>query len=542
MSCTPFVQWDFSVVYYPTVSTVKGKRVTKVDLVLKNGNIITFDPYNPQADIIGIKDDRILFTGKNEDLDSITGSDIKIIDCEGKTVVPGFNDAHCHIFSFLRKLISVDLSERSVRSIDDIKATIKRKAIQTPAGEWISGTDYNDFYLAEKRHPNRRELDEVAPNHPVVLSHRSLHACVLNSKALSLAGITRETEEPPGGHIDRELDTGEPSGLLIDMLGFIREEVMPSISETELEKGIKLTSEHYLSNGITSLQDATVVNDYTRWQRFCRFKEKQLLKSRLYYMPGVEYFEEFVDAGVSFCSGDTHLKIGHVKITPSETREKRIHPSQPELNKMVLDIHQAGYRAAIHATRYETVESAVNAIENALVQLPQPEHRHRIEHCSECPPHLLDRIRKLGIMVVTQPPFLYYSGERYMATVPSDRQPWLYRIKSMIEAGIPVAGSSDSPIVDDNPLVGIYAAVNRLAASGQEVLTEERISVKQALEIYTRNAAYASFEEKEKGTINEGKFADLVLLSDDPTTVPSEQLKDIKVEMTIVGGKVVWER
>jgi len=188
------------------------------------------------------------------------------------------------------------------------------------------------------------------------------------------------------------------------------------------------------------------------------------------------------------------------------------------------------------------VEVAINAIEHTLGQLPRDDHRHRIEHCSECPPNLLDRIRKLGIMVVTQPPFLYYSGERYMATVPSDRQPWLYRIKSMIEAGIPVAGSSDSPIVDDNPLVGIYAAVNRLAASGQEVLTEERISVKQALEIYTRNAAYASFEEKEKGTINEGKFADLVLLSDDPTTVPSEQLKDIKVEMTIVGGKVVWER
>ncbi|OGN89378.1 MAG: hypothetical protein A2158_00620 [Chloroflexi bacterium RBG_13_46_14] len=516
--------------------------MTKADLVVKNGIIMTLDPDKPLADIIGIKGDRILFTGNAEDLDSITGPDTRVIDCEGKTVVPGFNDAHCHIFSFLRKLISVDLSERAVRSIEDIKAEIRRKADNTPEGEWISGTDYNDFYLVEKRHPNRRELDEVAPNHPVILSHRSLHACVLNSKALALAGITRETEEPTGGHIDRELDTGEPSGLLIDMLGYIREEVMPSISETELEKGIRLASDHYLSNGITSLQDATVVNDYTRWQRFRRFKEKQLLKSRLYYMPGVDHLDEFVDAGTLFCSGDSHIKIGHVKITPSETKGKGIHPVQHELNKMVLDIQRAGFRAAIHATRYETVGAAVNAIEYALGQLPQDDHRHRIEHCSECPPHLLDRIKKLDIMIVTQPPFLYYSGERYLATVPPDRQPWLYRIKSMTEAGITVAGSSDSPIVDDNPLVGIYAAVNRLANSGQAVLPEERVSVEKALEMYTRNAACASFEEEEKGTISEGKLADLVLLSDNPTTVPPEQLKDIMVEMTIIGGEVVWER
>ena len=514
----------------------------KADLVLKNGTIITLDPDNPEAGIIGIKDGRIFFTGSIEDLESITGPDTKVIDCEGKTVTPGFNDAHCHIFSFLRKLISVDLSERSVRSIDDIKAAIKHKANNTPEGEWISGTDYNDFYLVEKRHPNRRDLDEVAPDHPVVLSHRSLHACVLNSKALSLAGITRETGEPPGGYIERELNTGEPSGLLIDMLGYIREEVMPSIPETELENGIRLASDHYLSNGITSLQDATVVNDYSRWQRFHRFKEKRLLKSRLYCMPGVDHLDEFMEAGLSFGSGDNHLNIGHVKITPSETRENGIQPAQPELNQMVFDIHKSGFRAAIHAIRYETVEAAINAIENALGQLPRDDHRHRIEHCSECPPRLLERIRKLGIVVVTQPPFLYFSGERYLATVPSDRQPWLYRIKALMEAGIPVAGSSDSPIVDDNPLVGIYAAVNRLATSGQAVLPEERISVNRALEMYTSNAAYASFQEHEKGTISEGKLADLVLLSNDPTTVSPERIKDITVDMTIIGGEVVWER
>ena len=161
--------------------------------------------------------------------------DTKVIDCAGKTLVPGFNDAHCHIFSFLRKLTSIDLSPPKIKSINDIKAVIKEKADKTPPGEWITGTDYNEFYLAEKRHPTRWEIDEVAPNNPVILSHRSLHGCVLNSMALALAGINIETPELPGTMIDRDVDRGgEPNGFLAEMVGYIREHVMPPISDEEL--------------------------------------------------------------------------------------------------------------------------------------------------------------------------------------------------------------------------------------------------------------------------------------------------------------------
>ena len=181
------------------------------------------------------------------------------------------------------------------------------------------------------------------------------------------------------------------------------------------------------------------------------------------------------------------------------------------------------------------------ALESAQSQLPQAGRRHRIEHCSECPPHLLERLIKLQQMVVTQPPFLYYSGERYLARVPADRQPWLYRFKSFLDSSLMVAASSDSPLVPDNPLVGIYAAITRQTASGQYVRPEEAISAGQALAMYTLNAAHASFEESIKGSITGGKLADMVILSDDPTRTPPEQIKDIKVEMTIIGGKVVWE-
>ncbi len=510
------------------------------DLVLKNANVVTMNPGQPGAELVAITGDRVSLVAGDEQLESVTGAKTKIIDCGGKTVVPGFNDAHCHVFSFIRKLLSLDLSPSSVSSIADIKAAISHQVQSIPPGQWLTGTGYNEFYLAEKRCPTRWDIDEVAPHHPVVLAHRSLHACVLNSLALSLAGITGETPEPPGGIIDRDLDTGEPNGILLEMLGYVWEKVMPTLSEAELVKGIALANEHYLSFGITSLQEATVSNDLSRWQAFHRFKDTGRLKSRVSMMLGAKALSQIQEAGLAPGSGDNQLRLGGVKIMVTETG-RQLQPSQPELDQQALAAHQAGFQLAIHAIEQNTVEAAISALEYIHSRLSQAGRRHRIEHCSECPPQLLERLRKLQAVVVTQPPFLYYSGERYLATVPASQQQWLYRIKSFLDSGLVVAGSSDSPIVSDSPLVGIYAATTRRAESGQQVLPQESIPVTQALAMYTINAAYASFEEEVKGSITRGKLADIVMLSDDPTKSPPEQIKDIRVEMTIIGGKVVWE-
>ncbi|MFC2017227.1 amidohydrolase [Chloroflexota bacterium] len=510
------------------------------DLILKNANVITIDPEQSAADLVAIKGDKIWLVAGNESLESVRGAKTKIIDCQGKTVVPGFNDAHCHIFSFIRKLLSIDLSPSSVSSISDIKAAIRHRVRNTPPGKWLTGTGFNEFYLDEKRCPTRWDIDEVAPHHPVVLAHRSLHACVLNSLALSLAGITRETLEPPGGLIDRDLDTGEPSGLLFEMLGYIRVKVLPPLSEEELTDGITLANKHYLSQGITSLQEATVVNGFSQWQKFHQFKDTGKLKSRLSMMLGTEAVSQFQEVGLASGSGDSQLRLGGVKIILSETTGQ-LYPPQPELNQQVFNAHQAGFQLAIHAIEPSTVEAAITALEYAHSCLSQVGRRHRVEHCSECPPHLLERLAKLQAVVVTQPPFLYYSGERYLAEIPASRLRWLYRIKSLIDRGLIVAGSSDFPVVPDNPLVGIYTAVTRRAESGQQLLPQECVSVSQALAMYTINAAYASFEEDIKGSITPGKLADIVLLSNDPIKSPPEQIKDIKVEMTIIDGKIVWE-
>ncbi len=513
------------------------------DLVLKNARVITMAATQPTAELVAISGGKIVLVGGSGEVESVTGANTRVIDCLGKTVVPGFIDAHCHVVSFVRKLLSIDLSPSSVRSIDDIKAAIRRQAERTPAGKWLLGTDYNEFYLAEKRCPTRRDIDEVAPNHPVILSHRSLHACVLNTMALSLAGITAETPEPPGGLIDRDLSSGEPSGVLYDMLGYIRDKVVPPLTEGELDEGIALADRQYLSHGITSLHEATVSNDYSRWQNFRRLKTAGRLRSRIYMMLGARARGRFLEAGLASGSGDNGLRLGAVKMMLGEATGQ-MQPSALELNQQALDSHRAGFQLAFHAVGQGELEAAVTALEYVKEQRPLAGRRHRIEHCSECPPPLLGRLGRLGrlgVVVVTQPPFVYYSGERYLATLSPDRLRWLYRVKSIIDRGLVVAGSSDSPVVPNSPLVGIYAAVSRMAESGQPVLPQESISVSQAMAMYTVNAAHASFEEGIKGVIAPGKLADLAVLSDDPTQVPVEQIKDIRVEMTIIGGKVVWE-
>ncbi len=510
------------------------------DIILKNSKVITMNARQPTAGLVAITGDKISLVGGNDVMGTAAGAGTKIIDCQGKTVAPGFNDAHCHLFSFIRKLLSIDLSPSSMRSIADIKAAIKRRAQETPPGKWLSGTNYNEFYLAEKRCPTRWDLDEVAPDHPVVLSHRSLHACVLNSLALSLAGIGMETPDPPGGFIDRDLTTGDPNGILFEMLGYIRDKVMPSFSDEELAEGVALANRHYLSYGITSLHEATFKNDYHRWQIVRGFKDSSRLRSRVYMMLGSQARSQFQEAGLTTGSGDHHLRVGSIKLMLSETTGQ-LQPPPDELNQQALESHLAGFQLAFHAIEESTVGAAIGALEYADSRLPTAGRRHRIEHCAECPPHLLERLGKLGAAIITQPPFIYYSGERYLAKVAASQLPWLYRIRSTLESGVTVAASSDSPVVPNNPMVGMYAAVTRKAESGQELLLEERISATQALALYTVNGAYVSFEEDIKGAIAPGKLADIVVLSDDPLRVPPERIKDIRVEMTIIGGEVVWE-
>src|SRR4030042_1217943 len=219
---------------------------TKIaDLVLYNANVLTMNRRQPHAELVAVRDGRIIHVGKNDELGQFRGRG-KLIDCEGRTVIPGFNDAHIHVLSFSSHLLSVDCSPATVKSISDIQDKLRQEAQRIPPGTWIKGSGYNEFYLAERRHPTRRDLDQAAPHHPVKLAHRSMHACVLNSMALSLAGISVETPDPPGGLIDRELETGEPSGLLFGMNSYINEKVIPPLTEDETRRGVHVANRKLL--------------------------------------------------------------------------------------------------------------------------------------------------------------------------------------------------------------------------------------------------------------------------------------------------------
>ena len=513
-------------------------------IVLVNANIVTMEPSRPRAECLAIEGGHILFVGSKKALEKSFLKHFELLDCRGRTVLPGFIDAHCHLRGFAESLVTLDLSPaQGVSSLPDINAAIRKLSQKILPGTWIRARGYNEFYLAEKRHPTRWDLDEAAPNHPVKLTHRSGHAHVLNSLGLSLVGVSSETGDPPGGLIDRDAATGEPTGLLFEMGKFLSERI-PPLDNLELLRGINIANQKLLSFGITSLQDASHLNDVKRWKEICSWKEERLFNPRISFMLGSKGFEQFGKTGFpgfSSSVSEDQLRIRGVKVLLDETTGE-LNPSQTELNEMVLNIHRSGFQVAIHAVEENAVESACSAIDYALDRIPRSNHRHRIEHCSVCSPALSRRLAALGVIVVTQPSFLFYNGDRYLETVPIHQLEYLYPIGSLLKAGIPVAGSSDCPIVPPNPLLGIYAAVTRKSQTGRIVSPEQQIEPLDALRMYTTHAARASFEEHHNGSITPGKLADLVVLNGDPSVATDDEIKDIEVEMTILNGEVAWEK
>jgi predicted amidohydrolase YtcJ len=511
------------------------------DLILFNANVITMDSTRPRARAIAVRDG-IIAEVSPDGLISVPLNDPIRIDCDGKTVMPGFIDAHCHIVSYAESLVSLDLSRKEeVAAISHIQAGLRDLASKTPKGTWLRGKRYNEFHLAEKRHPTRWDLDRAAPFHPVKLTHRSGHAHVLNSLALKLVGITAETGDPPDGLIERDLKTGQPNGLLFGMAGYLSGRI-PPVAEADIERGLSLASERLLSCGITSVQDASSHNGPRQWRRFADWKSRNAFAPRVTMMVGVDGFRELKDDPEAFSAAfGNGLRIGGVKIIVDRITGS-IQPRTEDLNAIVAAIHGSGRQVVIHAIEEETIEAACDAIHLALEKAPRPDHRHRIEHCSVCPPRLLQRIRNLGIFIVTQPSFIYYSGDRYLETVPSPDNQWLYRVGSMAGIGIRVCGSSDVPVADPNPFLGIYAAVTRKTQSGRLLLPVEGTQVLSALEMYTLSAAAACREEHSKGSVTTGKIADLVVLSDNPLSVKPDALKGVSVRMTIMDGQVVWRR
>ena len=495
-------------------------------LLLRNARILAMDGRPVFSGAIQIAGERIAYVRQESNSSAPECGHADVIDCGGRLLLPGFIDAHLHVLGAARALADVDCSASAAPSIDAILERLRAAADALPPGAWVRGRGYHETVLAERRHPTSSEIDRAVPDHPARLVHASGHASVLNSAALDMLGIETSTEAPPGAQIDRTPNSGEPSGLLIEMEDWLDERIPPSrgVSMPEL---VKCLSDRLRAAGVTSVQDLGRRNDRRRAALLAGLVAQGRFQPRLSLASGYAAFEaaESVDAPA--------IAPGPVKLMLNESGET-LFPSPARLTEMVLAVHCAGRQVAIHAIEPRAICAALDAIEAALRQHPRPNHRHRIEHASITPPALASRIASLGVVVVSNPGFLWESGERYLSAVTSTELPWLYDVAGLRGAGVQVAAGSDAPVAPSAPLLGIAAACARRSRGGIR-LPGETLAFEQAAELFTSGAAGAAFQEQARGRIAPGSLADLVLLDGD-----SRNLLSLRVALTILGGRVVW--
>ena len=526
------------------------------DFVVVGTTVITVDDETPYAESFAVRDDKFIAVGGNADIAKFKGPDTLVIDLAGKTVVPGFIDAHIHpspLFEEFGRLGRVDCSPKSVGSLDELVARLRRKAADTPPGQWVLGSRYQDTKLG--RHPTRDDLDRVSTTHPVYISHSSGHVAACNSYALTLAGVTSETPDPPGGRFDRD-DGGRPTGVLRESAkGKVRGAgpSTPSANDREWIEGIHRRFDEYLAVGITGVHHAgtspATVEKYAR----AIASRAQL---RIYVMLSRRHVDEWNRGQVLQPRDNDWLKLGAIKHFHGNSLSGQtcwlskpyvgrpnyfgIPPadSQSTLNSKVREIHEAGLQACIHSNGDREIAMVLDAYEQALADSPRDDHRHRIEHASVMTPELLDRVQQLGVVLAPHS-YVWEHGDK-MEVYGPDRWEWMHTNGSAVQRGIPVAGTSDSPVSDARPLLRIQSMVTRTSAEGKVYGASQRVSVEEAIRIWTLGSAFAGFDESSRGSITPGKLADFAVLSDDPRRVPPEAIKDIRVEATWVGGQQRW--
>lgn len=526
------------------------------DLVVTDAAVITIDAAQPEAEALAVRDGRFIAVGSNEQIRKLVAPTTTIIQAAGRAVVPGFNDAHLHPapkFDEMSPFGQVDCRPRRAGSIDELIARLKKKAAVTPPGQWVRGLGYQDTKLG--RHPTRQDLDRVSTEHPVYVTHSSGHLAVVNSLALELAGVTTQTPDPRGGSFARD-PQGRPNGLLHESAKSIVSRAGPEAprpSTKDWVEGIARRFDEYLRHGITSVQHAGTRPQTLERYAIALARDKQV---RLYVMLRHGSLEALRQRIADQGRGDDWLKIGGVKMFHGNSLSGRtcwlyepyhdrpdyhgIPPadSQQTLNRKVLAVHEAGLQACIHSNGDREIDMVLDAFESALKQQPRADHRHRIEHASVVNAAILERVKRLGVVLAPHS-YVWEHGDK-MEAYGSARWPWMHPNGSAVELGIPVAGTSDAPVSAAVPMLRIQSMVTRTSAEGKVYGPQQRVTVEQAIRAWTLGSAYASFDEDKKGSITVGKLADFVVLARDPRRVDPDQLKDVPVEMTVVDGEIKY--
>ena len=521
------------------------------DYVVINARVFTIDNDQPFAEAFAVKNGRFVAVGSTSDVQNLATVGTEIIDAEGMTITPGFIDAHSHPSGAgVNELVQVNAD---LRSIAEIKSALQERTSTTPAGQWIQAFKYDDTKLAEGRPLNRFDIDDVAPNNPVVVGHRGGHTGVYNSMALALAGITAETPDPDGGRFYRD-DDGVLTGLAAEEARYVFRDLIPSDSSREQRReGVKLISQLMSKAGLTSVhQTGGGRNDMIAYQDA---REAGGMHFRMYLFPRGRLFEDLVNAGIRTGMGDDVFRIGAVKFMADGSASERtmrmstpfegtndygiLTMSQEELHEAVENAHRNDFQIGIHANGDITIEMVLNAYERAQTLWPRPDTRHRIEHCSLVNPTLLQRIKDLGVIPAPFYTYVHYHGNKWV-DYGEEKMQWMFAHKSFLDYDIPVAPASDYTPGPYEPLMALQSMVTRKDFDGRIWGPNQRITLDQALRICTMNGAYASFEENSKGSITAGKLADFVILADDPHEVDPDQIKNIEIVRTVVGGTTMY--
>ena len=539
----------------------------QADLILLNGKIVTMDAAGSTVEALAVDGDRIVAVGTNADIEALGGKHTRTIDLQGRVVLPGFIDTHVHVdCAAVNTKLATSCHIPPVEYVEVLGSTGSKEAIlnfvaqaarDKDAGDWIIGQ--GRFTLEfEGNSPSKDELDAVAPEHPVMIRY-SAHSQLLNSAALDVAGISRDrpTQQEldkvaPGAKIRRDAASGEPTGVVNECIDWIFPKRSPW-KYADLHRAIRQTCEEASSFGVTGIHEFVSWPDSTRvYQELYRDGDLPLrvqLCPCVWGMMQTVEMDALLNLGWQTGFGNDWIKFGSAKIfVDGEGRDEHgvaqewLRIDQERLDGLVESAHRAGIRVMMHATSRQGQEMAISAIEAALRKYPRADHRHRIEHfAGDYWPEGLARLKKSGIIPIPTPySSLGWYGDAWLdSAAPGDK---IVPYRTLLDEGFMPPGNSDCMGTEPealNPWWSIWCVVARKTRSGRSICPEEGLDVLEAIRLYTTYSAYAGFEEASKGSLEPGKLADLIILSEDPFEIPVEALKDVQVDKTVVGGRIV---
>jgi len=536
-----------------TLATMPLMRLQRADpdVILYNGRVYSGQPENPEAAAIAIRDGRILAVGADREVMALAGKQTRRIDLTRRRVLPGFNDAHAH--PWLGGVAQLKNVACDKSSIEEILAALRTRAAQTPPGQWVRGYLYDDGKTP--RPLTRADLDAAVPDHPAIVTHRGGHTGYANSLALAQAGASATTPDPPGGRFDHGAD-GQLNGRVADKaMEAVLQKIPDTLTRDDHRRGVALISKLYASYGVTSACEADATPDGLQGYQDARDSGELLF--RAYCLMGVAYLDRYIAAGLHTGFGDSMVRIGGIKqYADGSISERTAWLAQPyigipnyfgvesgtreSLYENSRRAWIAGFQLATHANGERAIDRMLGVYEQLSRELPRRDPRFRLEHCTVVTPELIARIRAVGAIPIPFAGYVNFHGD-VMHFYGDERTNRMFAYRSFIDAGLRPPTSSDYTASPPSPLLWLYSMTTRRDPTGHVWGAAQRITLAEAVRSATLDGAYASFEEHDKGTIEPGKLADLVVLKEDPFTSPAEHWQDIKVERTMLGGRWVYE-